>query len=111
MEQASGTRGATIVNQLSLFDERPDQPQRPPAQRELFVVDRSEPETQPKPRTKPRVLMHVIDAGDCGGCGERESDVRMKCGRCGHETDWTRLLDSVAKRGIPCPKCNRERQS
>lgn len=63
-------------------------------------------ETKPRPRAKPRVLMHVVDAGDCGGCGEHESDVRMKCRKCGRETDWTRMLVSVAKRGVPCPCCN-----
>lgn len=56
-------------------------------------------------RAKRRVLMHVIDAGDCGDCGEQESDVVLQCARCGHTTDWTRLRTTDAKRGVPCPCC------
>lgn len=61
----------------------------------------------PKPRAKRRVLCHVIDAGDTGGCEGHEADVRFKCQKCGHETDWIRMpTASAAKRGIPCPNCN-----
>lgn len=68
------------------------------------------PGTKP-PRSKPRVLMHVIDATDCQ-CGS-PSDLGkpmcvMKCTKCGTETDWL-IFDSVteAKRGIPCESCNK----
>ena len=64
-------------------------------------IDDFFPETiPPKPqRQKPRVLMHVSDAG----CGFTQ----FTCNKCGHETDWL-IFDSVseAKRGMPCPKCN-----
>lgn len=53
----------------------------------------------PKPRAKPRVMMHVIDAGD--------GMAQFGCRKCGHETDWESVESvTVAKRGIPCPKCN-----
>lgn len=64
----------------------------------------------PKHRAKPRVLMHVIDAGECGpGCDEHTADVRLQCRMCGYATDWTRMLVFEAKRGVPCPKCNQEK--
>lgn len=64
------------------------------------------PGTKP-PRAKPRVLMHVSDAGD-------NDDGRpicvMKCRSCGAETDWL-VFETIteAKRGIPCEACNKER--
>jgi len=64
-------------------------------------------DVEPKPRAKPRVLMHVIDAGDCGDCERGEHDVRLRCNRCEHETDWIRLKTADAKCGIPCPTCNK----
>lgn len=61
-------------------------------------------------RCQRRVLMHVIDTGDCHtGAAEDlgKPMCRMKCARCGTETDWL-IFDTVteAKRGVPCGKCN-----
>jgi len=62
-----------------------------------------------KPRKKREWLMHVIDCGN-GNCGELEDGeqlVAMRCGKCGHQSDWMKLHSiAVAKRGIPCPECN-----
>lgn len=59
------------------------------------------------PRAKRRVLMHVIDAGDCGACRGNECDCVFYCRRCGHTSDWTRVANtSEGKRGQPCPFCN-----
>lgn len=72
----------------------------------LFEIEREEP----KPRQKPRKLMHVIDAGG-GGCGvdTGEHRVRFGCQTCNHETDWQTVKTvTEGKRGIPCPKCNPE---
>jgi hypothetical protein len=62
------------------------------------------PETKP-PRAKPRVLMHVSDAG---GTGPPDDNwCRMQCVRCNAETDWINFETvTEAKRGIPCPACN-----
>lgn len=56
-------------------------------------------------RAKPRVLMHVIDAGD-NERGDKQL-ARLRCGKCGSETEWLEF-DSVtaAKRGLPCEACN-----
>lgn len=57
-----------------------------------------------RPRKAPRVLMHVVDAGNdpCGG-----KVAEFLCGRCGHRTGWTRIgTVTEAKRGLPCPSCN-----
>lgn len=61
-----------------------------------------------KPRRPRRVLMRVYDAGvfECDDGPGMVGPVRMKCSRCGHLTEWIDLLMSVAKRGIPCPKCS-----
>lgn len=68
----------------------------------LFEI---EPEP-PKPRQKPRKLMHVYDAGPAE---DSQCMVVFYCWRCHHKTEWM-LARSVseAKRGIPCPKCNPE---
>lgn len=57
----------------------------------------------PRPRRVPRKLMHVSDAFERDG----KQVVRLKCHRCGHESDWTEF-DTVtaAKAGAPCPNCN-----
>lgn len=58
-------------------------------------------------RRQPRVLMHVLDAGD--HCGEHDGEVIavMRCKKCGHETDWTVFRNvTEAKSGVPCPKRN-----
>lgn len=56
------------------------------------------------PRAKPRVLMHVSDAGNGS---EGKPICVMRCSKCGAETDWLEF-DTVteAKRGIPCEVCN-----
>lgn len=61
------------------------------------------PDTKPR-RARPRVLMHVTDAGDGG---EGKPMCVMTCRRCGAESGWLQF-DSVteAKRGIPCEACN-----
>jgi ribosomal protein S27E len=69
---------------------------RPLKQQRLFAMP-------PKPRRKRRHLMHVIDAGSLDGHGHM---ARFRCQRCGHESDWTVCLFSVAKRGMSCPGCN-----
>lgn len=58
-----------------------------------------------KPKVPRRVMMHVMDAGH----GDTiESMVRWSCSKCGHETDWSAVGESIStlKRGVPCPKCN-----
>lgn len=59
-------------------------------------------------RQKPRVLGHVIDAGD--GCGGSDSDrnhwARLRC-RKGHEWEvFNGHTITELKRGLPCPTCN-----
>lgn len=50
-------------------------------------------------RAKPRVMMHVIDAGDC--------IAKYHCAKCGAETKWLPFATiTEAKRGIPCEACN-----
>lgn len=69
-------------------------------------------EIPPKPRSKPRKLMHVSDAGDCGGCTDGETDVVFTCRRCGYESEWIRMRTvTEAKRGLPCPKCNKKEKA
>ncbi len=55
----------------------------------------------PKPR---RVLMHVIDAGPFL---DDEDIVKFRC-KCGYESERMIMKASIAKRGVPCPKCNKE---
>lgn len=66
------------------------------------------------PRRKPRVLMHVWDAGpnpnsrdeDDGGIAIFQ---RSKCKR---QTDWIPFRTvTEAKRGIPCERCNQAQGS
>ena len=55
---------------------------------------------------RPRIWrMHVADAGN--GCnGDKIAE--FECGRCGHRTGWIKIETvSEAKRGLPCPNCNR----
>lgn len=70
------------------------------------------PGTKP-PRAKPRVLMHVCDAGQVSHGPEDDLGkplCQMRCSRCGAQSDWL-VFDTVteAKRGIPCDACNPER--
>lgn len=62
------------------------------------------------PRARPRVLMHVCDAGvtDCGRAEDLgKPRCRMSCSRCGAESVWL-VFDTIteAKRGVACPRCN-----
>lgn len=65
-----------------------------------------------KPRAKPRVLMHVIDAGishgACNAKGRGEQCVALfKCRKCGHESEWLECDNTTeVKKGIACPICN-----
>lgn len=62
------------------------------------------PDTKP-PRAKPRVLMHVIDAG---GEGAHDVMALMQCAKCGAESEWLSFKNvTEVKRGIPCPECNK----
>lgn len=62
-------------------------------------------QTKP-PRKKPRVLMHVIDAGDGAEFGTPHC-ARFKCKTCKRETDWSGYgTITEIKRGIPCDNCN-----
>ena len=56
------------------------------------------------PRRSRRKLMHVSDAG-----GDSSPIVQYRCARCGHETDWQdQGTLTEAKKGKPCPNCNKE---
>jgi hypothetical protein len=62
-----------------------------------------------RPRRKPRVLMHVIDAGDNDGEPDYAVIARFQCSRCSAKTDWLQVENvTAAKRGIPCVACNPE---
>lgn len=68
----------------------------------------------PKAPRAPTVLrMHVVDAGD--GCEAVEHGMpvmaRFACHRCHSVTDWLYVTYSEAKRGIPCEKCNGEKNA
>jgi len=54
-----------------------------------------------RPRRKPRIMMHVIDAG--------AEAIEFKCNKCGF-SDWYENDFTIpeAKRGEPCPKCNKK---
>jgi len=59
----------------------------------------------PKPQRTPRKLMHVVDAGNGPGPGRWAA---FECKHCGERSEWMRIQSvTEAKRGIPCPKCNR----
>ncbi len=58
------------------------------------------PGTKP-PRAKPRVMMHMIDAGYAAG-----QIGHFMCAKCGHDSDWVSATDTELRRGIPCPVCN-----
>ncbi|MDZ5459261.1 hypothetical protein [Azohydromonas lata] len=67
------------------------------------------PELLP-PRARPRVLMHVFDAGTahCGRAEDLGKPIcRMSCSRCKVKSGWL-VFDTIseAKRGVACPKCN-----
>lgn len=59
------------------------------------------------PRSRPRrkFVMHVHDAGNAE---EGAIIAQFRCKRCGHETDWL-VCETLteARKGIPCPLCNK----
>lgn len=68
----------------------------------LFEVDHPEP----KQRAKRRQIMHVIDAGETGFESNGNHSVRLKCDKCGHETEWIEVATATeGRRGKPCPQC------
>lgn len=54
------------------------------------------------PRRPRRVLMHVVDAGDC----ESTYRVHLVCPKCGHDDGWHHGLTFTETKRQPCPKCN-----
>ncbi|MBS7545562.1 hypothetical protein [Ancylobacter oerskovii] len=57
------------------------------------------------PRAKPRVMMHGTDFGYDGD----RTIAHMECQKCGHDGSWWNFAnDTEAKRGAPCPVCNKE---
>lgn len=58
------------------------------------------------PKAKPRKLMHVCDASHDDF--DDKATVRLNCARCDYITDWLAMSVTEAKRGIPCPQCNKE---
>jgi hypothetical protein len=64
------------------------------------------PGTKP-PRAVPRKLMHVCDAST-DDYDDGLATVRMSCTRCDHVSDWLAISVTEAKRGLPCPNCNKE---
>lgn len=59
-----------------------------------------------KKRAPPRVMLHVIDAGQ-GECDGGSHMVRMACSKCGHETEWFEVKSTTeGRKGVPCPTCN-----
>jgi DNA-directed RNA polymerase subunit RPC12/RpoP len=64
----------------------------------------------PKPRKKRQWIMQVSDAGDSGckyPAGMTEF-VEYTCPRCNHNDGWRYMQNvTLAKRGVPCPKCNK----
>lgn len=57
----------------------------------------------PRPRRKPRVLMHVTDILS-GCCGDFDAPIRLAlaCRKCGHTTEAVERK----RQDYPCPVCN-----
>ena len=53
-------------------------------------------ETPRRPRSKPRRLMRLCDAGEPG--------LHMRCHRCGHDGGW--WSENADRLGVPCPFCD-----
>lgn len=54
----------------------------------------------------PKKRMRVVDAGCIDGVGKVAI---FECFRCGKETDWVPIKNvTEAKRGLPCPACNKD---
>jgi DNA-directed RNA polymerase subunit RPC12/RpoP len=59
-----------------------------------------------KPPRARRVLMHVVDAGMAPN---GKHIAHFVCSRCNHDGLWHYVNTvSEAKRGLPCPKCNKQ---
>jgi hypothetical protein len=57
-----------------------------------------------KPRQRPRVMMHVEDAGH----DDEDFIAKLGCTKCGTKTAWLKFKSiTECKRGIPCEQCNR----
>ena len=54
------------------------------------------------PRRPRRVLMRVVDAGDCISA----NSVHLRCPRCGHDDGWSHGMTVTEAKRQPCPKCN-----
>lgn len=67
------------------------------------------PETK-LPRQPRRVLMHVCDAGvGCGSMEPGEQWVQYECTKCELRSEWQTAENiTTARRGIPCPQCNKD---
>lgn len=78
-----------------------------PRQRQIIPADLFE---EVRPRRKPRVMMHVVDAGCAPGGdlhGDHDGIAVFECRKCGHKTDWLGFRTvTEAKAGLPCPNCN-----
>ena len=69
---------------------------------DLFPAD-----IAPRTRRKPRILGHVIDAGD-NGLAEGNCWAQLQC-RHGHVWETIGIYTiTELKRGLPCPTCNPE---
>lgn len=55
-------------------------------------------------RKRPRMLMHMIDAGDTGTSAGTWS--QFKCRNCCHIEQYEGMTAAAIKRGVPCPICN-----
>ncbi len=69
----------------------------------MITLDMFSP-TGSKPRRTPRVMMHVVEAGQ----GNSGKVIQFECSKCGHSTGWIEDDKSISKnkRGTPCPQCN-----
>lgn len=65
-------------------------------------MGRRQAELWDKPTQRPRVLMHLIDAGNIEG----ERAARFSCRKCGYETGWMPAGLTEQRRGVPCENCN-----
>ncbi len=53
----------------------------------------------------------VMSFADRGWNGRGEQIAQFQCPRCGTRSGWIRVASAEDElRGIPCPKCNRERR-
>jgi len=57
-----------------------------------------------KPRRKPRIMMHVTEAGQSNS----GKVIQFECSKCLYNTGWLDDNHSLStnKSGMPCPRCN-----